>query len=215
MNTRCGPSDRVRTCGLMVPNHPRYQLRHTRISNILQAMPASLHFYIITAFLGFDKRCLPLYSRRSFCGAAMQKLCLKLPRRLYPKERMPFIRNTAKPHAVWLKLRRSGKSAAIARSGNAFILGGFAKPPAALLGSPCSPHGSQPAAKLRGGLALSARGMPCKKSPCAGLINRRPHSLRAAVAVLLSPVQDRVHILLGRGDRVQVEGLDQRFHDRL
>ena len=25
-----GPSDRVRTCGLMVPNHPRYQLRHTR-----------------------------------------------------------------------------------------------------------------------------------------------------------------------------------------
>lgn len=27
MNTRYGPSDRVRTCGLMVPNHPRYQLR--------------------------------------------------------------------------------------------------------------------------------------------------------------------------------------------
>jgi hypothetical protein len=27
----CGPSDRVRTCGLMVPNHPRYQLRYTRI----------------------------------------------------------------------------------------------------------------------------------------------------------------------------------------
>ena len=26
-----GPSDRVRTCGLMVPNHPRYQLRYTRI----------------------------------------------------------------------------------------------------------------------------------------------------------------------------------------
>ena len=26
-----GPSDRVRTCGLMVPNHPRYQLRHTRL----------------------------------------------------------------------------------------------------------------------------------------------------------------------------------------
>ena len=88
-----------------------------------------------------------------FCGATMQKLCLKLPRRLYPKERMPFIRNTAKPHAVWRKPRRSGKSAAIARSRNAFILGGFAKPPAVLLGSPCSPHGSQPAAKLRGGLA--------------------------------------------------------------
>ena len=26
-----GPSDRVRTCGLMVPNHPRYQLRYTRV----------------------------------------------------------------------------------------------------------------------------------------------------------------------------------------
>ena len=26
-----GPSDRVRTCGLMVPNHPRYQLRYTRL----------------------------------------------------------------------------------------------------------------------------------------------------------------------------------------
>ncbi len=26
-----GPSDRVRTCGLVVPNHPRYQLRYTRI----------------------------------------------------------------------------------------------------------------------------------------------------------------------------------------
>ncbi len=31
MNTRYGPSDRVRTCGLMVPNHPRYQLRYTRM----------------------------------------------------------------------------------------------------------------------------------------------------------------------------------------
>ncbi len=28
---RFGPSDRDRTCGLMVPNHPRSQLRHTRI----------------------------------------------------------------------------------------------------------------------------------------------------------------------------------------
>ena len=33
MTTRYGPSDRVRTCGLMVPNHPRYQLRYTRIWN--------------------------------------------------------------------------------------------------------------------------------------------------------------------------------------
>ena len=32
-NTRNGPSDRIRTCGLMVPNHPRYQLRYTRIKD--------------------------------------------------------------------------------------------------------------------------------------------------------------------------------------
>ena len=32
-----GPSDRVRTCGLMVPNHPRYQLRYTRIYVLFRA----------------------------------------------------------------------------------------------------------------------------------------------------------------------------------
>ena len=31
MNTRYGRSDRTRTCGLMVPNHPLYQLSHTPI----------------------------------------------------------------------------------------------------------------------------------------------------------------------------------------
>ena len=30
-NTRYGPSDRIRTCGLVVPNHARYQLRNTRM----------------------------------------------------------------------------------------------------------------------------------------------------------------------------------------
>ena len=28
---RRGPSDRIRTCGIVVPNHARYQLRYTRI----------------------------------------------------------------------------------------------------------------------------------------------------------------------------------------
>ncbi len=28
---KVNPSDRGRTCGLMVPNHARYQLRYTRI----------------------------------------------------------------------------------------------------------------------------------------------------------------------------------------
>ncbi len=32
---RFGPSDRDRTCGLMVPNHARYQLRHTRKSQCI------------------------------------------------------------------------------------------------------------------------------------------------------------------------------------
>ena len=26
-----GPSDRIRTCGIVVPNHARYQLRYTRM----------------------------------------------------------------------------------------------------------------------------------------------------------------------------------------
>ena len=33
-----GPSDRVRTCGLMVPNHPRYQLRYTRICSLFRPL---------------------------------------------------------------------------------------------------------------------------------------------------------------------------------
>ena len=28
-----GPSDRIRTCGIVVPNHARYQLRYTRMSS--------------------------------------------------------------------------------------------------------------------------------------------------------------------------------------
>ena len=35
MNTRYGRSDRIRTCGIEVPNFARYQLRHTPITNII------------------------------------------------------------------------------------------------------------------------------------------------------------------------------------
>jgi hypothetical protein len=38
-----GPSDRVRTCGLMVPNHPRYQLRYTRIHRNILSQYALLY----------------------------------------------------------------------------------------------------------------------------------------------------------------------------
>ena len=32
-DTPHGPSDRIRTCGIVVPNHARYQLRYTRVSS--------------------------------------------------------------------------------------------------------------------------------------------------------------------------------------
>ena len=39
MNTRYGRSDRVRTCGIDVPNVARYQLRHTpKLFNFLSTM---------------------------------------------------------------------------------------------------------------------------------------------------------------------------------
>ena len=31
MNTLTGPSDRIRTCGILLPKQARYQLRYTRI----------------------------------------------------------------------------------------------------------------------------------------------------------------------------------------
>ena len=31
MNTQYGPSDRIRTCGILLPKQARYQLRYTRI----------------------------------------------------------------------------------------------------------------------------------------------------------------------------------------
>ncbi len=35
MNTRYGPSDRIRTCGILLPKQARYQLRYTRICILL------------------------------------------------------------------------------------------------------------------------------------------------------------------------------------
>ena len=34
-NTRHGPSDRIRTCGILLPKQARYQLRYTRIRLLL------------------------------------------------------------------------------------------------------------------------------------------------------------------------------------
>ena len=35
MNTPYGPSDRIRTCGILLPKQARYQLRYTRIQLLL------------------------------------------------------------------------------------------------------------------------------------------------------------------------------------
>ncbi len=33
-----GPSDRIRTCGILLPKQARYQLRYTRITDVLYRM---------------------------------------------------------------------------------------------------------------------------------------------------------------------------------
>ncbi len=38
-----GPSDRIRTCGIVVPNHARYQLRYTRICPSFKTGLNSIH----------------------------------------------------------------------------------------------------------------------------------------------------------------------------
>ena len=52
MNTRYGPSDRIRTCGILLPKQARYQLRYTRLFSYLSgwayspkagALPSALH----------------------------------------------------------------------------------------------------------------------------------------------------------------------------
>ena len=37
MNTRHGPSDRIRTCGILLPKQARYQLRYTRLFSFCPA----------------------------------------------------------------------------------------------------------------------------------------------------------------------------------
>ena len=35
----CGPSDKIRTCGILLPKQARYQLRYTRIQFVLYRIP--------------------------------------------------------------------------------------------------------------------------------------------------------------------------------
>ena len=59
MNTRYGPSDRIRTCGILLPKQARYQLRYTRLLSFLSgwsyspkagALPTALHPGMIGCF---------------------------------------------------------------------------------------------------------------------------------------------------------------------
>ena len=94
MNTRNGPSDRIRTCGIVVPNHARYQLRYTRASRGLRKRREScisapsfflsesnpLRWASIRYNGGEETRCIPLISNltkilyTSFCGDARETL---------------------------------------------------------------------------------------------------------------------------------------------
>ena len=50
MNTRYGPSDRIRTCGILLPKQARYHLRYTRIRETLYRIS---HEKAIEISLGF------------------------------------------------------------------------------------------------------------------------------------------------------------------
>ena len=66
-----GPSDRIRTCGLMVPNHARYQLRYTREFDALPKASAGSKIKMLDYFT----------TEKCFCQLKM-KICEKLNFRL-------------------------------------------------------------------------------------------------------------------------------------
>lgn len=86
-----GPSDRVRTCGLMVPNHPRYQLRYTRIFT----------FSVSENFTVCGQSCGQMQFRGAFQWTAKprKRLCVKGFRR-FCFTRLGCRHGTPKPSAV-------------------------------------------------------------------------------------------------------------------
>ena len=58
MNTRYGPSDRIRTCGILLPKQARYQLRYTRICTF-RCGSMRLHTFCTHANLKEQQRFLP------------------------------------------------------------------------------------------------------------------------------------------------------------
>ena len=53
-NTRHGPSDRIRTCGILLPKQARYQLRYTRIREILYRISREKAIEISSGFAFWD-----------------------------------------------------------------------------------------------------------------------------------------------------------------
>ena len=98
MSAPAGPSDRVRTCGLMVPNHPRYQLRHTRLYLYFSLLPA----YYLSAVrpLRFPQK----HSRGSSLGA-LAPLLVSSPRSnasIRPRRRHSSSPNCATPGYIYI-----------------------------------------------------------------------------------------------------------------
>ena len=97
MSAPAGPSDRVRTCGLMVPNHPRYQLRHTRLYLFFNLLPA----YYLSAVR--PRRFPQKHSRGSSLGA-LAPLLVSSPRSnasIRPRRRHFSSPNCATPGYIY------------------------------------------------------------------------------------------------------------------
>ena len=78
MNTRYGRSDRVRTCGIDVPNVARYQLRHTpKIFNFVSTMVKPVVRPILAASARGDFLAFPPFFARllAFLKTAAENDC--------------------------------------------------------------------------------------------------------------------------------------------
>ena len=70
-----GPSDRIRTCGILLPKQARYQLRYTRICTFSAAACVCTHFKRKRRFLPHPFSVIPLSGRVRFPTAqAAEKL---------------------------------------------------------------------------------------------------------------------------------------------
>ena len=67
-NTRHGPSDRIRTCGILLPKQARYQLRYTRIQGLLYRKRKENATEIFESLSGIAKEVVGWYNGRKKKG---------------------------------------------------------------------------------------------------------------------------------------------------